>query len=68
MQKFCPNAWDGEHEMLSERCNIIFIADEAHRSQYGLSARVVKTKDKEPGQEGAYTAYGYRQIPARCPA
>ncbi len=54
--------------MLSERCNIIFIADEAHRSQYGLSARVVKTKDKEPGQEGAYTAYGYRQIPARCPA
>jgi type I restriction enzyme R subunit len=45
--------------MLSDRRNIVFIADEAHRSQYGLKARVVKTKDKDTGEEGAYTAYGF---------
>jgi type I restriction enzyme R subunit len=60
IQKFAPEEQGGEYEMLSDRHNIVFIADEAHRSQYGLKARVVKTKDKETGEEtGAYTAYGF---------
>jgi type I restriction enzyme R subunit len=59
IQKFAPEERGGEYEMLSDRRNIVFIADEAHRSQYGLKARVVKTKDKDTGEEGAYTAYGF---------
>lgn len=59
IQKFAPDKPGGEYEVISPRRNIVFIADEAHRSQYGLSARVVKTKDKETGEEGAYTAYGF---------
>lgn len=59
IQKFAPEKPGGEYEAISPRRNIIFIADEAHRSQYGLSARVVRTKDKETGEEGAYTAYGF---------
>jgi type I restriction enzyme, R subunit len=41
MQKF-----EEDSNMLSERRNIIVIADEAHRSQYGLEARV----DSETGR------------------
>ncbi|MBK4729622.1 type I restriction endonuclease subunit R [Oxynema sp. CENA135] len=59
IQKFAPDTPGGEYERLSDRQNIVFIADEAHRSQYGLSARVVKTTDKETGEPGAYTAYGF---------
>jgi len=59
IQKFAPEERGGEYEMLSDRRNIIFIADEAHRSQYGLKARVIKTTDKDTGEAGAYTAYGF---------
>jgi type I restriction enzyme R subunit len=59
IQKFAPEERGGEYETLSQRRNIVFIADEAHRSQYGLKARVVKTTDKATGEEGAYTAYGF---------
>ena len=59
IQKFAPEERGGDYEMLSDRRNIVFIADEAHRSQYGLKARVVKTEDKDTGEEGAYTAYGF---------
>ena len=34
IQKFRPKEKDGRHELLSDRRNIIVIADEAHRSQY----------------------------------
>ncbi|MCH7575924.1 MAG: type I restriction endonuclease subunit R [Candidatus Marinimicrobia bacterium] len=34
IQKFAPDEGDREHRLLSDRRNIIFIADEAHRSQY----------------------------------
>jgi type I restriction enzyme R subunit len=59
IQKFAPDERGGEYETLSQRRNIVFIADEAHRSQYGLKARVVKTTDKATGEEGAYTVYGF---------
>ena len=41
IQKFAPQ--DGNiYETLSERNNIVVVADEAHRSQYGFSGRVVE--------------------------
>jgi type I restriction enzyme R subunit len=40
IQKFQPEGREAEYPLLSERRNIIFIADEAHRSQYGFGARV----------------------------
>lgn len=44
IQKFFPEKGIKDHEVLSERKNIIVIADEAHRSQYGFKAKV---SDKE---------------------
>src|SRR5207248_1761990 len=34
IQKFLPDERGDRHPILSERCNIVVIADEAHRSQY----------------------------------
>lgn len=59
IQKFSPDERGGDYDVISPRRNIVFIADEAHRSQYGLQARVVKTTDKATGEAGAYTAYGF---------
>ena len=36
IQKFFPEERETRHTTLSKRCNIIVIADEAHRSQYGF--------------------------------
>ncbi|WP_405349816.1 type I restriction endonuclease subunit R [Ruminobacter amylophilus] len=46
---------------LSERHNIIVMADEAHRSQYGLIERVVKRTNKD-GEEEAHTVIGHARI------
>jgi type I restriction enzyme R subunit len=53
IQKFSPEDYIEKYPLLSDRRNIVFIADEAHRSQYGFKAHTVKTK------EGAYIAYGF---------
>lgn len=53
IQKFLPEENREEFPLLSERRNIVFIADEAHRSQYGFEARVVKR------EEEAYIGYGF---------
>ncbi len=42
IQKFQPDEGMTEYPLLSDRHNIVFIADEAHRSQYGFGARVSK--------------------------
>lgn len=52
IQKFFPTDGNESHDLLSERKNIVVIADEAHRSQYGFAARTV-FKDEE-----AITRYG----------
>ncbi len=50
IQKFAPQ--EGNiYETLSERTNIVVVADEAHRSQYGFTGRVVET---EKGSEIRY--------------
>ncbi|MGD9714852.1 MAG: type I restriction endonuclease subunit R, partial [Thermomicrobiales bacterium] len=39
LQKFSPAPGETEYPVLTDRRNVIVIADEAHRSQYGLDAR-----------------------------
>lgn len=39
IQKFLPEGGSGRFEPLSDRSNVIVIADEAHRSQYGFSSK-----------------------------
>ena len=59
IQKFLPEEGDRQ-PALSPRGNIVFIADEAHRSQYGFRPHVVKRADA--GGEGeARVAYGLAQ-------
>ncbi|WP_159017841.1 type I restriction endonuclease subunit R [Algibacter sp. L3A6] len=50
IQKFLPEEGN-VFDTLSERTNIVVVADEAHRSQYGFKARVV---DVEDGSEIRY--------------
>lgn len=40
IQKFSPATGETIYPMLSDRRNIVVIADEAHRSQYGFQARI----------------------------
>lgn len=40
IQKFSPATGEVTYPMLSDRRNIVVIADEAHRSQYGFRARI----------------------------
>lgn len=54
IQKFSPEDSEDTYPMLSDRNNIIVIADEAHRSQYGFKAKV--RIDEELGE--AKTVYG----------
>lgn len=49
IQKFAPERGE-KYPRLSERHNIVFIADEAHRSQYGLEAKVVIKPAKQKEQ------------------
>ena len=45
IQKFLPEEGRNDFPLLSERSNIIVIADEAHRSQYGFRANISKVCD-----------------------
>ena len=50
VQKFSPEKGEENFPLLSERSNIIIIADEAHRSQYGLTPKLdTKTGIKRYG-------------------
>lgn len=56
MQKF-----EESHEPLSERHNIIVMADEAHRGQYGLTEKIKITKN-EDGEDVAKRVIGMARI------
>lgn len=46
IQKFAPESGETDYPALTDRRNVVVIADEAHRSQYGFRARVAqKTGD-----------------------
>lgn len=55
IQKFLPPEGN-KYPLLSDRHNIILIADEAHRSQYGLNAKVVK-KEQEADLSYGFAKY-----------
>ena len=51
LQKFAPAAGTSTYPLISDRRNVIVMADEAHRSQYGFRARI----DRKTGE----LAYGF---------
>lgn len=53
MQKFNPEENEGQMPALTERRNVIVIADEAHRSQYGFSGQINYDNDENN------ISYGY---------
>ena len=58
IQKFQPQ--EGNiYDELSKRRNIIVLADEAHRTQYGFKPKEIKIKDKEGNEIGRKTVYGF---------
>lgn len=59
IQKFFPENDRAVYDRLSERRNIIVIADEAHRTQYGFQAKLIDTKDDAGKLNGKRIAYGF---------
>lgn len=58
IQKFQPEEGN-VYETLSERRNIVVIADEAHRTQYGFKAKTVDDKNKAGDVIGQKIVYGF---------
>jgi type I site-specific restriction-modification system R (restriction) subunit len=58
IQKFQPEEGN-VYEQLSARDNIVVIADEAHRTQYGFKARTADVKDEEGAVIGNKIVYGF---------
>ena len=57
IQKFQPEEGN-VYDLLSERRNIIVLADEAHRTQYGFKAKTRDVKDAEGTVTGQKIVYG----------
>ncbi len=58
IQKFQPD--EGNiYETLSERENVVVVADEAHRTQYGFKAKTVDARDKDGNDIGKKIVYGF---------
>jgi type I restriction enzyme R subunit len=58
IQKFQPEEGN-VYETLSERKNVIVIADEAHRTQYGFRAKTIDDKDEDGNIIGKKIVYGF---------
>lgn len=58
IQKFQPEEGN-VYETLSERRNIVVIADEAHRTQYGFKAKTVEEKNETGEVIGQKIVYGF---------
>ena len=58
IQKFQPDEGN-VFDTLSERENIIVIADEAHRTQYGFRAKTIDDKDDQGNIIGKKVVYGF---------
>ncbi|MEI6429711.1 MAG: DUF559 domain-containing protein, partial [Pseudanabaena sp. ELA607] len=59
VQKFSPADGETLYPKISDRANIIVLADEAHRSQYGFTAKQVDIKDENGNVTGKATRYGF---------
>lgn len=58
IHKFQPDEGN-VYEELSDRTNIVVIADEAHRTQYGFKAKTIDDKDEHGNVIGKKTVYGF---------
>jgi len=58
IQKFQPEEGN-VYETLSQRKNIVVIADEAHRTQYGFKAKTIDAKDERGNVVGKKIVYGF---------
>lgn len=58
IQKFQPEEGN-VYELLSDRKNIVVIADEAHRTQYGFKAKTIDDKDDAGNVVGKKFVYGF---------
>jgi type I restriction enzyme, R subunit len=59
VQKFFPDDDEVNFPKLSDRSNIIVIADEAHRTQYGFEAKTKYIKDDSGNEVGTKVGYGF---------
>jgi type I restriction enzyme R subunit len=60
VQKFSLLEGETKHPKLCERGNVVVISDEAHRTQYGLTAKLVNVKDKKTKEViGKKYVFGY---------
>jgi len=59
IQKFQPEEGNNVYELLSDRKNIVVIADEAHRTQYGFKAKTIDAKDEKGNVVGKKIVYGF---------
>lgn len=60
IQKFLPDNNKSVYDQLSVRKNVVVIADEAHRTQYGFEAKLIDEKDKETKEViGKRIAFGF---------
>jgi type I restriction enzyme R subunit len=64
IQKFQPDpstnsGTQAVYELLSDRENIVVIADEAHRSQYGFKAKTIDDKNEKGEVIGKKVVYGF---------
>lgn len=58
IQKFQPEEGN-VYDLLSDRENIVVIADEAHRTQYGFKAKTIDEKDAQGNVVGKKIVYGF---------
>ncbi len=58
IQKFQPEEGN-VYEELTDRRNVVVIADEAHRTQYGFKAKTVDEKDAQGNITGKRVVYGF---------
>nr|WP_321405400.1 type I restriction endonuclease subunit R [uncultured Carboxylicivirga sp.] len=59
IQKFQPEDGSNIYEQLSDRTNIVVVADEAHRTQYGFKPKTIDVKDDNGNVIGQRLVYGF---------
>lgn len=64
IQKFSPEVEEDQFPTLSERRNIIVIADKVHRSQYGFDAKIREREVED--EKVAGISYGFAKTCERC--
>ncbi|HOX69824.1 MAG TPA: type I restriction endonuclease subunit R [Burkholderiaceae bacterium] len=65
IQKFMPGEDEDSFPMLSDRSNIVVIADEAHRTQYGFEAKLKTVKQRPAsGNPATVLTTGSGEVPS----